>query len=313
MKLSMYEPARTLLAERFAIPRGRPPSSHNASPSRVIALHCSGSGAKQWLHLGEALGAGYELLTPEYYGSKGIGPWTGTHAFTLADEAARIVPIIDTADRRVHLIGHSYGGAVALHIALTRPNRLASLTLYEPSAFHLLKLIDVGGAEALGEITSIAHEVGNGVITGDYRSAAASFIDYWSGEGAWRAMRPELQSALTHWVPKAPLDFTALIGEQTEPGAYDSLRLPVFIIRGAHAPAPTRLIAEVLLTLLPDACLADITGAGHMGPLTHAAEVNAVIVRHLAATDWPLRSASRGFAGLSRRGLHAKAANARPR
>ena len=208
MRLSGYEPARTLPTERSATARGRAASPHNASPSRVIALHCSGSGAKQWRHLGEALGAGYELLAPEYYGSKGIGPWTGTHAFTLADEAARIVSIIDTADRKVHLIGHSYGGAVALHIALTRPNRLASPTLYEPSAFHLLKRTEVGGAEALGEITAIAQKVCNGVITGDYRSAAASFVDYWSGEGAWRAMRPELQSALTHWVPKAPLDFT---------------------------------------------------------------------------------------------------------
>lgn len=312
MKLSVYETARTLPA-RSATAGGRPGSAHYASPSRVIALHCSGSGAKQWCHLGEALGVGYELLAPEYYGSKGIGPWTGTHPFTLADEAARIVSIIDTADRKVHLIGHSYGGGVALHIALTRPNRLASLTLYEPSAFHLLKLTDGGGAEALGEITAIARKVCSGVITGDYRRAAASFVDYWSGEGAWRAMRPELQSALTRWVPKAPLDFAALTGEQTEPGAYDSLRFPVLIIRGEHAPAPMRLIAEVLLSLLPDACLADIAGAGHMGPLTHPADVTAVIVKHIAATGWPFRRASRGFAGRFGRGPYAPVANARSR
>src|SRR6266536_155294 len=36
----------------------------------------------------------------------------------------------------VHLIGHSYGGGVALRVAVERSNRIASLTLYEPAAFQ---------------------------------------------------------------------------------------------------------------------------------------------------------------------------------
>src|SRR6266536_1481912 len=36
----------------------------------------------------------------------------------------------------VHLIGHSYGGGVALRVAVERSNRIASLTLYEPTAFQ---------------------------------------------------------------------------------------------------------------------------------------------------------------------------------
>jgi pimeloyl-ACP methyl ester carboxylesterase len=296
MKLWAIKPPRTPPAERAGTHGATTPSSlfvpNKVSPSRVIALHCSGSGATQWRRLGEMLGTPYDLLAPEYYGCKGIGPWVGTHAFTLADEAARIISIIDTADRKVHLIGHSYGGGVALHMAQMRPDNIASLTLYEPSAFHLLKDIEFGGAEALGEILAIACEVASGVMTGDYRGAAESFVDYWSGNGAWNALRPELQSDLTHWMPKAPLDFAALIGERTKPGAYACLRFPVLIIRGSDAPAPTRLIADALPTLLPRARLAEIAGAGHMGPLTHTAEVNAMIIEHLTGVDCPLRRAS---------------------
>src|SRR5262245_58673756 len=91
---------------------------------RVIALHCSGAGAGQWRHLGEALGTGYAVVAPEQYGSEATGPWTGEHAFALADEAARIVALIDESrNDDVHLVGHSYGGGVALNVALSRPGR----------------------------------------------------------------------------------------------------------------------------------------------------------------------------------------------
>ena len=59
----------------------------------------------------------------------------------------------------------------------------------------------------------------------------------------------------------------------------------MLILRGEHAPAPTRLIAEGLAELLPASRLAVIRGAGHMGPLTHAPEVAALITHHIAAVD----------------------------
>jgi pimeloyl-ACP methyl ester carboxylesterase len=48
---------------------------------------------------------------------------------------------------------------------------------------------------------------------------------------------------------------------------------------------PTRLIAEGLLDLLPTPRLMVIDGAGHMGPLTHTAEVCALIMRHIVDAD----------------------------
>ena len=80
-----------------------------SDPTPVIALHCSGSGAGQWRALGEALDARHGLVTPEHYGCESVGPWTGAHAFTLADEAARTIEAIDRSDWKVHLVGHSYG------------------------------------------------------------------------------------------------------------------------------------------------------------------------------------------------------------
>ena len=184
-----------------------------ARRGRVIALHCSGAGAGQWTYLAEALGGGYQLLAPEHFGNESAGPWTGERAFMLADEAARSIALIDQCEGKIHLVGHSYGGGVALNVALARPERIASMALYEPSAFHLLRQMGGGGAEAFAEITSIVRRTCEGIVTGDYRGAALAFVDYWNGPGAWDALRPAVQESLILWSPKAPLDFRALIEE----------------------------------------------------------------------------------------------------
>lgn len=247
----------------------------------VIALHCSGSGAGQWRSLGKALGPDCEMIAPEHYGCETAGPWTGSHVFTLADEAARTIALIDGTRRKVHLVGHSYGGGIALHVAIRRPDRIASLALYEPSAFHLLKTEGTAEATALAEIEAITRETGNGIVTGDYRGAAARFVDYWGGPGTWAAMPSSVREALVRWAPKAPLDFAALLGETTPLSRYAELRCPILILRGERAPAPTRIIAEILSRHLPTARLLVVDDAGHMGPLTDPARVNAAIVRHL--------------------------------
>ena len=197
------EPERTAMNVHVEPPR-------RARRTRVIALHCSGAGAGQWRCLGETLGGGYEVLAPEHYGCESTGPWTGRHAFTLADEAVRAIELIDMSDERVHLAGHSYGGGVALHVALARPDRIASLALYEPSAFHLLRQMGGTGASAWAEITGVAQRLGEAIAAGDYRAGMAGFVDYWNGPGAWNALPPERQDALIRWAPKGPLDFHAL-------------------------------------------------------------------------------------------------------
>jgi pimeloyl-ACP methyl ester carboxylesterase len=266
-------------------PRGR---------GRVMALHCSGAGASQWTYLAEALGGAYEVLAPEHFGNESAGPWTGEHPFTLADEAARTIALIDKCEGKIHLVGHSYGGGVALHVALARPTRIASMALYEPSAFHLLRQMNGDGVEAFAEISSIARRTCEGIVTGDYRGSASAFVNYWNGPGAWDALRPSMQQALMRWSPKAPLDFRALIEEPTAASAYRTLDFPVLILRGKQAPLPTRVIAESLSRLLPRSRLRTIDGAGHMGPLTHAPEVSALIVQHIVAAETEIEISVRG-------------------
>ncbi|HJZ29788.1 MAG TPA: alpha/beta fold hydrolase [Hyphomicrobiaceae bacterium] len=252
---------------------------------RVIALHCSGAGPAQWRELAGALAGRHQLLAPAHYGCDGTDPWSGAHAFRLADEALRTLELIDAGDGQAHLVGHSYGGAVALMVALSRPGRIASMVLYEPSAFFLLRSLGASGRRAHAEIAGIVRRVCAGVITGDYAAAAGTFVDYWNGPGSWQAMRPALRQSLVRWLPKAPLDFHALLAETTSPTSLAELSLPVLVLRGEHAPMPSRLLAQHLSELLPAARLTVVAGAGHMGPVTHAAQVSALMAQHIATAE----------------------------
>jgi pimeloyl-ACP methyl ester carboxylesterase len=288
MTLSTKENDMNAMIQRFRGP---------ARLSHVIALHCSGANAGQWSNLAEALTGDYEVLTPEHFGSKSQGPWPGEHAFSLRDEAARTIALIDESAGPIYLVGHSYGGGVALNVALSRPDRIAGMVLYEPSAFHLLRQLNERGATAHAEIAGLARRVRHGIVTGEYRDVAATFVDYWNGPGGWKAMRPSAQNALIGWAPKGPLDFQALLDDPTPLSAYKALTFPVFIMRGEHAPAPSRIITDCLGELLPNSKLIIVDGAGHMGPITHALEVSALIARYVIETGRSRRKRAQRHSG----------------
>jgi pimeloyl-ACP methyl ester carboxylesterase len=54
------------------------------------------------------------------------------------DEVALLAPVYAAAGERFHLVGHSFGGAVALKAALVHRDRLLSLALHELVAFGVL-------------------------------------------------------------------------------------------------------------------------------------------------------------------------------
>ncbi|HVG51430.1 MAG TPA: alpha/beta fold hydrolase, partial [Xanthobacteraceae bacterium] len=89
----------------------------------VIALHCSGSSGAQWRGLEEKLGNRFSVIAPDLIGCGSSGHWEGERPFSLSDEAATVVSIIDELKKPVHLVGHSYGGAVGLRAAHERADR----------------------------------------------------------------------------------------------------------------------------------------------------------------------------------------------
>jgi pimeloyl-ACP methyl ester carboxylesterase len=247
----------------------------------VVLLHSSVSSGKQWRALADLLDDEFRLLAPDLYGYGDTDDWPGGGDLTLADEAAAVQPLFAQVPGPVHLVGHSYGGAVAVNLALAYAGRFSSLTLFEPVSFYLLR---GGGAEdqrLLDEIGGVAAAVEEAIQAGDPARGMAGFVDYWNGEGAWAALADEYRDSLARRTGKVALDFRCTIGDPSALGDCRALDLPTLILRGADSPAPTRRIAELLSATIPGASLETVAGAGHMAPLNDPGRVNGPISEHL--------------------------------
>ena len=247
----------------------------------VLMLHCSSACGSEWRSLCDRLGEEFRLIAPDQWGCGKSDPWTGRGAFTLAEEAAPILDLIYRVGKPVHLVGHSYGGGVALRVARKRPDMIRSLTLVEPSCFHLLRGGHALDRALFGEIAGVAGDVTEAVASGDYWGGMAHFVDYWNGPGAWQGMPHAARMKLSQRLGKVVLDFRALFEEPASLAAYAALTMPTLILRGERSPGPSRRIVDLLVSAMPRARLARIPDAGHMSPMTHPEPVNAAIADHL--------------------------------
>lgn len=246
---------------------------------RVVLVPCSASSTRQWDALTAQL-AGFHPVPLDLWGHDNQERWHGAGPLSLAEEAAAIHQACPDGPP-FHLVGHSYGGGVALRFALDHPERLRSLTLVEPSSFHFLRAAGGSDAHLLDEIRAVADAVNHGVICGDYTSGMQIFIDYWGGPGSWESLPDDKKAQFAQLAVYVAHHFWSLIEEKTPLAAYAAIDVPTLIVCGTSSPAPSRAITRLLAETLPGARHRTIRNAGHMSPITHPADVNALVVEHL--------------------------------
>jgi pimeloyl-ACP methyl ester carboxylesterase len=253
-------------------------SDRGNGPAAVL-LHSSAGTRAQWRSLTEMLEGKRRVLAPDLrgYGESGGRPGTPD----LADEAAIVGALAARAGGPIDLVGHSYGGAVALRFALEQPEMVRSLTLIEPVAFHLLQQGWAGRDWLLAEVQAIA-----AAVTRDRNGAGMSrFVDYWNGSGTWASLPEDKRSGLTRYAATVAENFAAAVAEAIPLETYRQIQAPALLLRGARSPAPARRIVALLGSTLLNARIVTVADAGHMLPLTHREIVNREILAHILGAE----------------------------
>jgi pimeloyl-ACP methyl ester carboxylesterase len=247
----------------------------------VVCLHANASSSAQWRDLMEQLAPRWRVLAPDSLGAGRSPAWPPDRVVTLADELALLAPVFSAAGDPFCLVGHSYGGAVALMAALACPERVRAVALYEPTLFSLLEQ-ESPGQEAANGIRFAAADAAAAFEAGDHDGAAERFIDYWMGAGSWRRMPEPRRAPIAQSMANVRGWARALFTEPTPLHAFAALEMPVLYMTGASSPASARGVARLLTGVLPDVSVLEFEGLGHMGPVTHPETVNEAVAEFLA-------------------------------
>jgi len=241
----------------------------------VVLIHSSVSGNRQWRALSAALSDRYRVLSPNLFGYGETTPWPDTTQQPLYAPAMLVATLCEELAGPIHLVGHSFGGAVALKAAELLGERVRTLALLEPNPFHLL--VQAGRTRALREALALRDHVKCFGALGDWHRAAQRFADYWLGDRAWAAMPEKRRAAFAASLPPNVHEWDALMNEVTPVEAWRDLCAETLLVCDPHTRLPTREIADILVRACPHWTLQTLCSAGHMAPLTRPELVNPLV------------------------------------
>jgi pimeloyl-ACP methyl ester carboxylesterase len=251
----------------------------------VVCLHSSASSGGQWRSLTEALSRERRVIAPDLYGyGKNAAKDSGTD-FGLEDELDWLEPLISHAGDQFSLVGRSYGGLIALLIALRHPERVQAVAIYEPATWSIAVHADSNHPGAK-EIDALRQGTIQMVDKGESLRAAELFVRYWAGECSWDAMSQERREITAAGMRKVRNEFAGEIAAHKQ-GSHTVEKLgtitaPIGYFMGAQTKASVRRVAEVLVPSLRNVRLEVLEGLGHMGPVTHPAIFNRAIQEFLS-------------------------------
>ena len=266
-------------------PDGVPIAVFLSGPSTgrpVVLVHGATADHTTWRTSGPLLGVRHPLFAVDRRGRGASGDAPPDAPYTIEREfddlAAVVEAVADDAGESVDVVGHSYGGRIALGAAL-RTDRLRQLVCYEgaPPAEDGPRYQDAD-ARTLARLERL-------VADGDRDEALATFMREIVG-----MPDPDLHAfrADPVWPRRAAAIGTTLreLRAEVEPTAslavLGSVRQPVLqILGGASAPA-FRAATHALDARLRDGRVVEIPGARHAAHHSHPAEFVAAIEAFLS-------------------------------
>lgn len=218
------------------------------SGTPILGIHGAGSSAAFWEDAAERLSRLGRVITYDRRGCNRSGRPDRYETTTVqehADDALALLRALD-AEPAV-LVGRSYGGTIAIDLALREPDSVLGVAALEAGPLGLDAAYDAW-FDALRETAESvpAEGIGEAVmreVFGAWEELPDSWREIFTTNGA--ALLAELRG-----------------GEITDTGALDTLRAPTLVVTAEESPPAVRRASEALGRAIPHARAVQV-GGGH--------------------------------------------------
>ena len=244
----------------------------------TLLFHSSGLSGRQWHRLGESLAEPW--IAPDLSGYDNGADWHDGPAWSVDTQA--MLEILDAQSGPVDLVGHSYGGSIAIQLARLRPGRVRKLVVHEPVLWGALF------SDGPDHLKEPFHEfVSSGFLDLDGGGDAAwmeSFVDYWNVPGAWKKMLPRHQQAFLRVGRKVFREVRDLCLDRTPASAFDDATASMLFTVGEQSPAEERAVCMILSERKSNRRVQVLPG-GHMGPVADPDSFAAAAIAFLSEVE----------------------------
>lgn len=247
----------------------------------VILIHSSVSGNRQWRSLVETLKDRFHVLAINLFGYGETMPWPDDSTQTLSEHAKLVFALCSKMQDSINIVGHSFGGSVALKAASFLGHQVDKLVLLEPNPFYLLK--QHNRIDAYQESQELYDHVKKYGAKDDWIRVAEKFVDYFVSDGAWKSMSEKRRQAFVASLPLNFYEWDAVMNEETSINEWKALEAKTLVISALETRRALREIVEIFSAACPHWSFTQISEGGHMAPLTHPDQINPVIRQFLEA------------------------------
>ena len=253
----------------------------------VVLLHGSAGSSALWRHIKSALQSRYRCIAPDLIGYGTSAPWPSHASFGLDTELRAIEPLLQCCADTLHLVGYSYGGVLALHLALANSPRVRSLTLIEPVFFAALKY--AGDWTSYFQFCRVRDEFVSTLARDERELAMRRFVDFWMGDDAWTRLSADVRASMLKVADKIVLDWQASFAADPGRACLSALAGRTMLVRGSDSPRPMRSLVDALHAIMPGSERMVVEGASHLLPLSHPSVLtNAILSNLRAGSQWRL-------------------------
>ncbi|MCP5087830.1 MAG: alpha/beta hydrolase [Rhodobacteraceae bacterium] len=238
----------------------------NGTP--IVFVHGSCGGGGQWKSLAAELSRSYRCISLDLFGSGASEAWPLSRKWAPNDDERAINAVLDRLAEPAHLVAHSGGGHFSYPILKSRRDQILSLSLFEPTFFHLLLQEN---NPLFSWPKSVSEEYRAAIEDGNLDQAMAIFVDGWAQKkGVWAGFPDAAKNMMKQGAHR--LYHEALFPWIEEPACRDlaALNLPVLLFKGTETVPSMHRICEIVRGCLPNCRYVEIQGAGHMSPFTHS-------------------------------------------